>query len=213
MSDDFIIENNILKDEAFYALGIECIGIKGYEADDILATYAHVAQFGIDRFDEVIIATVDQDLLQCVTEVTSVLLWNSAKKQQRLDVDGVLEKWNCYPDQIGLVKALSGDASDNISGVKGIGKKTAIKICNESKWLLETIFEHPKVKDHVETVKTNLELVQLRDCLGVLGPIRWDDYVLGLGMRSDWEALLVKYEMTSLAKRIDKTAELVGLRG
>ena len=210
---DFMSENRTLLNEAFYALGIESIGIKGYEADDILATLAHVAQFGTDRFDEVIIATVDQDLLQCVTERTKVLLWNSAKKQAMMDVNGVVEKWSCFPDQIAYIKALSGDSSDNIKGVKGVGPKTAIKICQECQWLLGDILTHPKVRDHAEKVETNLDLVRLRNCISVIDPIRWSDYVLGLGMRKDWEQFLCKYELNSLAKRISKTTELVKLRG
>ena len=213
LDPDFMSENRTLLNEAFYALGIESVGIKGYEADDILATFAHVAQFGIDKFDEVIIATVDQDLLQCVTEKTKVLLWNSAKKQAMMDVDGVVEKWNCFPDQIAYIKALSGDSSDNIKGVKGVGPKTAIKICQECQWLLGDILAHPKVRDHAEKVETNLDLVRLRNCISVIDPIRWSDYVLGLGMRKDWEQFLCKYELNSLAKRVAKTTDLMKLQG
>ena len=213
LDPDFMSENRTLLNEAFYALGIESVGIKGYEADDILATLAHVAQFGIDKFDEVIIATVDQDLLQCVTERTKVLLWNSVKKQAMMDVDGVVEKWNCFPDQIAYIKALSGDSSDNIKGVKGIGPKTAIKICQECQWLLGDILTHPKVRDHAEKVETNLDLVRLRNCISVIDPIRWSDFVLGLGMRTDWEQFLCKYELSSLAKRVAKTNELMKLQG
>ena len=50
LEPDFIAENRILLNEAFYALGIESIGLKGYEADDLIATFAHVAQFGVERF-------------------------------------------------------------------------------------------------------------------------------------------------------------------
>ena len=213
LDPDFMSENRTLLNEAFYALGIESIGLKGYEADDIIATLAHVAQFGSDKFDEIVIATVDQDLLQCVTSTVKVLLWNSAKKQQLMGVDEVYEKWGCYPEDIALVKALSGDASDNIKGVKGIGKKTAIKICQEVQWLLGDVLSHPKVRDHAEKVETNLELVRLRNCLGTIGPIRWADYVLGLGMQADWEQFLWKYELNSLAKRVAKTNELMKLKG
>ena len=213
LGPDFIAENRILLNEAFYALGIESVGVRGYEADDLIGTFAHIAQFGIQQFEEVVIATVDQDLLQCVTERTKVLLWNSIKKQQLMGVDEVLEKWECYPDQITLIKALAGDSSDNIQGVKGIGRKTAVKICNEAKWLLGDILSHPKVLEHSDRVKENLELVHLRNCTGVIGPICWDDYVIGLGVREDWERFLSKYELSSLAKRIDKTSEMMQLRG
>jgi len=213
MEPDFVSENRTLLNEGLYALGLESIGIRGYEADDILSTLSHVAQFGNQRFDEIIIATVDQDLLQCVTSKTKVLLWNSVKKQQIMDTDAVVEKWGCYPEDIGMVKAISGDASDNIKGVKGVGPKTAIKICTEADWLPEVIYSHPKLKDHAEVIKANLGLVRLRNCLSVLGPIRWDNYVLGLGLLGDWERFLSDYELSSLAKRIAKTTKLMGLRG
>lgn len=210
---DFMCENRILLNEALYALGIESVGIKGLEADDLLATYSRVAQFGIEQFDEIVIATVDQDLLQCVTSKVKVLLANSSKKQIKMGVDEVLEKWKCYPEDITLVKAISGDASDNIKGVKGVGKKTAIKICEEAQWLPEIIYEHTKLKEHVEQIKKNLSLVQLRNCTGDIGPIRWDEHVLGLGMLSDWEQFLSNYELNGLAKRISKTKTLMRLRG
>lgn len=210
---DFIAENRILLNEALYALGIESVGLRGFEADDIIHTFSHAAQFGSDRFDEVVIATVDQDLLQCVTEKTKVLLWNSAKKQQLMDVDGVIEKWGCYPDDIRFIKALSGDASDNIKGVKGVGKKTALKIFQEAQGLIEFITENKKVKDHRERFLDNLSLVTLKLIPGEIGPIDWPDYEIGLGMRNDWEQFLSTYELNSLAKRVAKTTELMKLRG
>ena len=213
LEPDFVSENRVLLNEALYALGIESIGLRGFEADDLISTFSHAAQFGIERFDEIVIATVDQDLLQCVTSKTKVLLANSAKKQVLMGVDEVVEKWSCYPEDIAMVKAISGDASDNIKGVKGVGKKTAVKICHDAMWLPEIIYEHKKLKDHVEQIKNNLSLVQLRNCLGSIGPIRWDDFTLGLGMLSDWEQFLCKYELNSLAKRVGKTAEMMKLKG
>lgn len=209
---DFMAENRILLNEGLYALGLESIGLRGWEADDIISTLSHVAQFGIERFDEVIIATVDQDLLQCVTSKTKVLLANSAKKQILMGVDEVFEKWGCYPEDIAMVKAIAGDGSDNIAGVKGVGPKTALKICRDAQWLPEIIYKHKKLKDHVETIKENLQLVQLRNCLSSIEPIRWDDYVLGLGLLRDWEKFLFDYELTGLAKRVGKTAELMQMK-
>ena len=202
LDNDFIIENNILKDEAFYAMGIESIGFKGIEADDILYTLSHIAQFGTDRFDEVIIATVDQDLLQCVTERCAVLLWNSAKKQQLMWVPDVLEKWNCEPDDIRFIKAISGDASDNVIGIKGIGPKTAVKIMAEANWNFEKALEHKKLEGHREQILSNLDLVTLRNIVGTLGPVDWSYHTLGLGLRDDLESFIDKYECSSLRKRL-----------
>ena len=209
---DFIIENNILRDEALYALGIESIGMRGYEADDLLYTFSHIAQFGMEKFDEVIIATVDQDLLQCVTERCAVLLWNGVKKQQLMWFNEVHDKWGCEPSDIRLVKALCGDSSDNIKGVRGIGPKTAVKLLTEASWDLSAVLKTEKVAPFAEQVMENLELVTLKNMAGVLGPFRWDDYKVGLGMKSDYTEFLDKYEFTGLQKRIEDTTKVMQLR-
>ena len=212
LSDDFIIENNILRDEAFYAMGIESIGFKGIEADDILYTLSHIAQFGSDRFDEVIIATVDQDLLQCVTEKCAVLLWNSAKKQQLMWVPDVLDKWNCEPDDIRFIKAISGDASDNVIGIKGIGPKTAVKIMAEANWNFEEALKHKKLAEHREHILSNLDLVTLRNIVGTLGPVDWSYHKLGLGLKDDLVNFLTKYECSSLLKRLPSVLKTLGVK-
>jgi len=212
LDPDFLIENQILKEEALYAMGIEAIGVVGYEADDILYTMSHVAQFGTDRFDEVIIATVDQDLLQCVTERCAVLLWNSAKKQQMMWVPEVMEKWDCEPSDIRLVKALSGDSSDNIKGVKGVGPKTAVKLLREASWDLSEVIKTDKVAPHAEQVMENLDLVTLKNMTGVLGPIDWNEYILGKGLESDLLDLTSKYELASLEKRMGSILETLRVK-
>ena len=209
-SDEFYEESRILLDEALYALGIECVGIPGYEADDCIWTLSHQARFGVSRFDEIVILTCDQDLLACVSTKCKVLLFNSAKKQTLMGVDEVIAKWGVEPEDLGWVKALSGDSSDNIKGVKGIGPKTAVRICIASEWIPEVILAHSKISEHEEQVRTNLELVRLRR-VTELGMVTMDDYALGKGKLSDYEQFLSKYELSSLAKRIAKTAELCQL--
>lgn len=210
LDPEFIAENRILLNEALYSLGIESIGMRGYEADDIIYTLSCLGQ---KQFDEIIIATVDQDLLQCVTETTKVLLWNSAKKQVLMDGAAVMDKWRVEPDDIRFIKALSGDSSDNIKGIKGIGPKTATKIFYEAQGLIEFITENAKVFPHREQFLDNLSLVTLKYMKEELGPIEWSDYKLGLGMLKDWEQFLYEYELNGLAKRVGKTAELMRLRG
>ena len=212
LDPDFLIENRILKEEALYAMGIEAIGLRGYEADDILYTMSHVAQFGTEKFDEVIIATVDQDLLQCVTERCAVLLWNSVKKQQMMWVPEVMEKWGCEPADIRLVKALSGDSSDNIKGVKGIGPKTAVKLLKDASWDLSEVIKTDKIAPHAVQVMENLELVTLKNMTDVLEPINWEDHRLGLGMESDLLDLVTKYEMNSLIKRMSSILDTLRVK-
>ena len=209
---DFIAENRILLNEALYAIGLESVGLRGLEADDIPYTFSHIAKFGTERFDEVIIATVDKDLLQCVTAKTKVLLANSAKKQILMGVEEVIEKWDCEPDDIRYIKAMAGDGSDNIAGIKGVGPKTAVKIFKEAGGDIEAILEHKKVRDHKETFLDNLSLVTLKLCPGEIGPFNWEDYELGLGLRRDYEEFLFTYELTQLAKRVGKIAELLKLK-
>ena len=123
-----------------------------------------------------------------------------------MGIKEVIETWNCTPKQIALVKALSGDASDNIKGVKGIGKKTAVKILQDAKWMLNKAVEHKKLKDHIPQIQKNLELVQLREVFD-LGYIPFDDYTLGRGIKQDYISWLEKYEFNQLLKRADKTSK------
>jgi 5'-3' exonuclease len=203
----FISESRTLLNEALYAMGIESMGIKGFEADDIIYTLAHTARFGAERFDEIVIATVDQDILQCVNERTKVLLFNSAKKQVLMGVDEVVEKWSCNPDDIRFIKAISGDSSDNIIGVKGVGPKTALKILNDAKWVMETALEHPKLCDHRDQILANLDLVNLRLCVGEIGPVAWSDFELGRGLQADLQEFLERYEISSILKRFTGVAK------
>ena len=206
--DDFMTEAKILLDEGLHSMGIECVGVYGYEADDIIATLARQAED--ERETETIIFTCDQDLLQLVNNRTKVLLFNSAKKVVLMGVEEVMAKWNCYPEEIALVKAISGDASDNIKGVKGVGMKTAVKILHDAQMLLEVALEHKKLKDHKFQVLHNLDLVTLRH-VAEIGTADWSDYELGKGDAGDYRAFLQKYEFNQLLKRADKTDGLLRL--
>ena len=202
----FTCEAQILLNEGLYALGIESVGVRGYEADDCIFTLAEQAEFSSDPFDDIVIWTCDHDLLQCVTSITSVLMFSSAKKQTLMGVKEVIETWNCTPKQIALVKAISGDSSDNIKGVKGVGKKTAVKILQEANWMLNKAAEHKKIKDHILQVQENLGLVQLR-MVHDIGEVSFDDYIIGRAIKQDYVSWLEKYEFGQLLKRADKTSK------
>ena len=106
-------------------LGYHCLEAEGYEADDILGTLADAAKAGDDTC---VIATGDRDSLQLVDDRVTVLL--AATKMGRPEVtvcdrDYILEKYGVTPPQMIEIKALQGDASDNIPGVPGVGEKTA----------------------------------------------------------------------------------------
>jgi DNA polymerase-1 len=113
------------------ALGLPAIEAVNYEADDIIATYTVQAQ-KLGR--RVIILSSDKDLMQLVDDGDAgrpaVQLYDTMK-QKLLGRAEVLEKWGVPPEQLGDLLALTGDSSDNIPGVPGIGPKTAATLLAE----------------------------------------------------------------------------------
>ncbi len=106
------------------ALGYPMFSLEGYEADDILGT---LARYGEANGMETVIATGDRDALQLVSEKTAVCLVKT-KEQVYYTPDVFQAEYGLDPIRLIDLKALMGDASDNIPGVKGIGEKTALKL-------------------------------------------------------------------------------------
>lgn len=155
---------DLLVEEVFPALGFSPVGVPGYEADDCIATISRKSP----AYREVHILTVDTDLLALVTNRVRVILFNSAKKTRVYGVDEVFEKFEVYPHELKYFKALAGDSSDNVAGIKGIGKKTAIKVITEVRenpsedfTVADQIAMHPKVRANAGTFLGNLRLVDL----------------------------------------------------
>lgn len=107
------------------ALGIPCFMYDGVEADDIIGTLALSAA---KKQVEVTIVSGDKDFAQLIRPNIKML---DTMKDHVYDVDGVKEKWGVRPDQIIDYLALTGDASDNVPGVKGVGPKTALKLLDQ----------------------------------------------------------------------------------
>ena len=112
--------------QALAALGITVIEKEGYEADDILGTFAENA----DDTTETFILTGDRDSLQLINDKTTVLLATNAEPIT-FDRAAFRAKYGVDPEQFVDVKALMGDSSDNIPGVPGIGEKTALKLISQ----------------------------------------------------------------------------------
>lgn len=129
-----------LLEEVLGAFDIPVFKKPGYEADDIIATLTEQAL--THPHVNVGIATGDLDMTQLVNERVHVFApQNGFNKTTVYDIAGVREKFGLRPDQIVDYKALRGDASDNIPGVKGIGEKTAVSLLHEYE-TLENIYEH-----------------------------------------------------------------------
>ncbi|MFA4871709.1 MAG: DNA polymerase I [Patescibacteria group bacterium] len=136
--------------EVLKAFNIPIFEKEGFEADDLIGTIAHLKS--VDRSDiETIIVTGDQDTLQLVDDNTKVLSPHKGISETIIyDEKLVKEKFEgLTPNQLIDYKALRGDPSDNIPGVKGIGQKGAIDLLNEF-GALENIYrniESPKIKN------------------------------------------------------------------
>jgi len=129
--DKELISQVELTKEVISAFGIKIFSVAGFEADDVIGTLAKKAE-GNGEIEEVIIVTGDRDILQLVSDKIKVyLLVKGISEATLLDKSGVEAKMGVLPHLIVDYKALVGDASDNYSGVSGIGPKTAVKLIRE----------------------------------------------------------------------------------
>lgn len=112
------------------AMGIKYYEIDNYEADDIIGTFSEYC----NREDEFIgtIISSDKDLLQLITKDVDIKLLKQ-KDYVRYNETSFKSEWGIDPINIIDLKALMGDPSDNIPGVKGVGEKTALKLLHEYK--------------------------------------------------------------------------------
>ena len=111
--------------KAIKALGLPFIAMPNVEADDVMGTYAKLAEA---QGKSVLVATGDKDMAQIVTKNVNLI---DTMKKVIYDEKGVVEKYGVRPDQIIDYLTLMGDTSDNIPGVPKVGPKTAVK------WLVE----------------------------------------------------------------------------
>src|SRR5258706_7761302 len=123
--EDLIPQFPLVRD-ATRAFGISCVEMKGYEADDRIASYARLAREAGARCT---IIPSDKDLMQLVVDGKVEML--DTMKNRRLASPEVLEKFGVTPDKVVHVQALAGDSIDNVPGVRGIGIKTAAELINQ----------------------------------------------------------------------------------
>ena len=111
--------------EAVHAFEIPCLEQAGFEADDLIATYARLA---CEAKATTTIVSSDKDLMQLVGN--GVTMYDTMK-DKRIGAAEVMEKFGVGPDKVIEVQALIGDSSDNVPGVPGIGVKTAAQLIGE----------------------------------------------------------------------------------
>ncbi len=185
------------------AFNIKIFEVPGYEADDLLCTIAkRSAAEGVDVF----IVTADKDMLQIVDEKIKIY---DPVKDRLLDEAYVKEKFGVEPVRVPEFMALTGDAVDNIPGIKGIGEKTAKELLSGFKDLDE-LLNHPElikkeklrslIVENTETVKLSKKLAAVDTSVPVDVDIR--EFLL---KEPNWSALLPlfrEFEFGSLMKLI-----------
>ncbi len=126
MPDDLAMQMPVLK-EILRLLGVEILELAGFEADDILGT---AAAFLSENNVETYLLTGDKDALQLVRDNIFVY-YHGTKKHVIYDRNNVYQDLGVYPERVVDLKGLMGDSSDNIPGINGIGKVSALKLLAE----------------------------------------------------------------------------------
>ena len=162
--DELIPQFSLVK-AAAEAFGLPAIEMPGYEADDIIATYARL---GAEAGAKVTIVSSDKDLMQLVNENVTML---DTMKNRRIGKEEVYERFGVGPEKVVEVQALAGDSVDNVPGVPGIGVKTAALLINEF-GDLETLLERAgeikqnkrreKLLEFADLARISRSLVQLK---------------------------------------------------
>ncbi len=119
--EDLIPQFGLIR-HATRAFNLPCIEKEGFEADDLIATYARLAE---KAGASVTIISSDKDLMQLVTP--NVSMYDSMKDKQ-ISIPEVIEKWGVPPEKMIDLQAMTGDSTDNVPGIPGIGPKTAAQL-------------------------------------------------------------------------------------
>jgi DNA polymerase-1 len=189
--------------DAVKAFNIACLEQDGFEADDLIATYARqvVAAGG-----DVTVVSSDKDLMQLVKPGIVML---DTMKNKTIGPDEVRERFGVTPDKVIDVQALAGDSTDNVPGVPGIGVKTAAELINEYGDLEALLarageIKQPKRRERLTEfalqARLSKDLVTLKDDVPVEVPIEQ------LGVRDPESGTLLGFlremEFATLTKRI-----------
>ncbi|MEM6441873.1 MAG: 5'-3' exonuclease H3TH domain-containing protein, partial [Pseudomonadota bacterium] len=175
--EDLVPQFPLIRD-ATRAFNLPCIEMDGWEADDIIATYARLAA---EAGAQVSIVSSDKDLMQLVGPNVRMLKPGlQGKPDEIIDETGVHEKFGVAPDRVIDVQALAGDSTDNVPGAPGIGIKTAATLINDFgdlEALLERAEEikQPKRRqtliDNADLIRISKKLVTLAQDVPVPEPL------------------------------------------
>ena len=191
--------------KALDALGLKSIEIDDYEADDILGTLA-VRFKGPER--DVLLISGDRDVLQLVDDrVHAVLTKKGISELELYTPETIKSEFGLTPGQLIDVKALMGDTSDNIPGVKGIGEKTALKLISEH-GSIDGIYERiasikganqTKLTENEANARLSLKLGTI--CTTAPVPLELEDCRPGPVKQDELLALITELELRQFLQR------------
>ncbi len=202
--------------EVIETFGIPVLSVDGYEADDIIAT---IDKRHSGKWAQTIIVTGDQDLFQLVDEDTFVYLAGRKFSESKLYMhEDVVAKLGIQPNQVPDYKGLAGDASDNIPGVQGIGKKSAEQLIQQF-GSIENVYENlDKVSSRqMNCLVNNYEIAIKSKQLATVEadvPISFDFSLAdfkSVDLNSVYN-VLNQLDFKSLVKKVDQIVDELGLR-
>jgi DNA polymerase-1 len=198
--------------EATRAFNLPAVQMDGFEADDLIATYAkEAAARGID----VVVVSSDKDLMQLVRPGISML---DPMKDVVIGAPEVAEKFGVAPDKVIDVQSLAGDSTDNVPGVPGIGVKTAALLINEYGDLDTLLARAEEIKQNkrrenliefAEQARVSRELVTLKNDVAVEADI--DSFALKDPDPATVIAFLKEMEFRTLTARVESRFVAEGL--
>lgn len=189
--------------EATKAFGVPCVELAGYEADDLIATYACKVR---DMGGEAVIVSSDKDLMQLIGD--GVVMYDPMKDRV-LAEEAVMEKFGVAPNKVVEVQALIGDSVDNVPGAPGIGPKTAAQLIGEYGDLDSLLARAGEIKqpkrretliNFADQIRMSRELVKL-SC-DVPAPEAIEDFVLRDPDPAVLAAFLEEMEFRTLLRRV-----------
>ncbi|MDH5488693.1 MAG: DNA polymerase I [Rhodospirillaceae bacterium] len=201
--DDLIPQFALVRD-AVEAMDLASVDMEGYEADDLIATYAMQAR---ERGAEVTIVSSDKDLMQLIGPGITMM---DAMKNKIIGPDEVFEKFGVGPDRVIDVQALAGDSSDNIPGVEGIGVKTAALLINEYGDLDGVLANAKNIKqnkrrekliEQADKARISRQLVTLKKDVPIEKTI--DDFILRKPDPDKIMSFLYEQDFKSLIKKFE----------
>ncbi|MCZ6593218.1 MAG: DNA polymerase I, partial [Alphaproteobacteria bacterium] len=198
--------------EATRAFNLPAIQMEGFEADDLIATYARAAT---ERGIDVVVVSSDKDLMQLVRPGVTMF---DPMKDRTIGAAEVAEKFGVAPDKVIDVQALAGDSTDNVPGVPGIGVKTAALLIGEYGDLDTLLARAGEIKqtkrrenliEYAELARISRELVTLKDDVATDDGI--DDFALADPDPATVIAFLKAMEFRTLTARVESRFVAEGL--